>query len=55
MVGQLCTLILLCFSETCCQAKFIKKIFIVFYIVDLFFYVVRLYAMTKTDGGCLNE
>ena len=54
MVGQLCTLILLCFNETCCQGQLIKN-FMMFYIVDLLFYVVRLYVMTKMDDGCLNE
>ena len=54
MDGQLCTLILLCFNETCCQAKFIKKIYSVLHSRPVF-YVVRLYVMTKTNGGCLNE
>ena len=54
MVGQLCTLILLCFSETCCQAKFIKKFYGVLHSRPIF-YVVGLYVMTQTDGRCLNE
>ena len=54
MVGQLRTLILLCFNETCCQAKFIKKFYDVLHSRPIF-YTVRLYVMTKMDGGCLNE
>ena len=54
MVGQLCTLFLLCFSKTCCLAKLIKNFYGVLHSRPIF-YAVRLHVMTKTDGRCLNE
>ena len=52
--SQLCTLILLNFYKTCCQAKIFKKFYGVLHSGPIF-YVVKLYVMTKTNGGCLKE
>ena len=46
--------ILLNFLQNCNQAKIQVK-FYGFYIVDLFFMLVRLYVMTKMNGRCLKE
>ena len=54
MASQLCTPAFTEFLQNCYQAKIQIK-FCGFYILDLFFYVVRLYVMTKMNGRCLKE
>ena len=43
------------FLQNLLPGKIYKKNLMVFYIVDLFLYTVRLYVMTKTNGRCLKE
>ena len=54
MTSQLCTQIILNFYTPVARQKFYELFYGVVHSGPIF-YVVRLYVMTKTNGGCLKE